>query len=85
MTCGAYALPQLDTIDPTTGGIDKDSVLNLVVFGVNLRNNRVLRFTSHKNELFMINQGFGTSFGIDGRRSHRFTERQVEHVHQISV
>jgi hypothetical protein len=35
VTCGAYALPQLDTIDPATGGIDKDSVLNLVVFGVN--------------------------------------------------
>lgn len=34
VTCGAYALPQLDTIDTVTGGIDKDSVLNLVVFGV---------------------------------------------------
>ena len=34
VTCSAYALPQLDTIDSATGGIDKDSVLNLVVFGV---------------------------------------------------
>lgn len=34
VTCSAYALPQLDTIDNATGGIDKDSVLNLVVFGV---------------------------------------------------
>nr|CAH0100413.1 unnamed protein product [Daphnia galeata] len=33
VTCSAYALPQLDTIDSATGGIDKDSVLNLVVFG----------------------------------------------------
>ncbi|KAI9554266.1 putative transient receptor potential cation channel subfamily V member 6 [Daphnia sinensis] len=33
VTCSAYALPQLDTIDSVTGGIDKDSVLNLVVFG----------------------------------------------------
>lgn len=36
VTCSAYALPQLDTIDNETGGIDKDSVLNLVVFGVKL-------------------------------------------------
>lgn len=34
VTCGAYALNQLDSIDTVTGDIDKDSVLNLVVFGV---------------------------------------------------
>ena len=34
VTCCAYILPQLDTIDTKTGGIDKDSTLNVVVFGV---------------------------------------------------
>lgn len=34
ITCAAYPLEQLDTIDIKTGNISKDSTLNLVVFGV---------------------------------------------------
>ncbi|KAG5682668.1 hypothetical protein PVAND_012006 [Polypedilum vanderplanki] len=33
ITCAAYPLEQLDTINTKTGNINKDSVLNLVVFG----------------------------------------------------
>lgn len=33
VTCAAYPLSQIDTIDVETGKISKDSVLNLVVFG----------------------------------------------------
>lgn len=33
ITCAAYPLPQIDTIDCVTGHISKDSALNLVVFG----------------------------------------------------
>ncbi|CRK93055.1 CLUMA_CG006509, isoform A [Clunio marinus] len=33
ITCAAYPLEQLDTIDTKTGNISKDSTLNLVVFG----------------------------------------------------
>lgn len=33
ITCAAYPLPQIDTIDCETGHISKDSALNLVVFG----------------------------------------------------
>ncbi|GAB0094010.1 transient receptor potential cation channel subfamily V member 5 [Sergentomyia squamirostris] len=33
VTCAAYPLSQIDTIDVETGHISKDSVLNLVVFG----------------------------------------------------
>lgn len=33
ITCAAYPLPQIDTIDWETGHISKDSALNLVVFG----------------------------------------------------
>lgn len=34
ITCAAYPLEQLDTIDLKNGNISKDSALNLVVFGV---------------------------------------------------
>ena len=33
ITCAAYPLTQLDTIDLTTGQIQKESALNLIVFG----------------------------------------------------
>ncbi|XP_014468135.1 PREDICTED: transient receptor potential cation channel subfamily V member 5 isoform X1 [Dinoponera quadriceps] len=33
ITCAAYPLSQIDTIDNTTGAINKNSALNLVVFG----------------------------------------------------
>lgn len=33
VTCAAYPLPQIDTIDCETGHISKDSALNFVVFG----------------------------------------------------
>ncbi|KAK2708049.1 hypothetical protein QYM36_015666 [Artemia franciscana] len=33
VVCAAYKLPQIDTIHPKHGGIQTDSVLNLVVFG----------------------------------------------------
>lgn len=33
ITCAAYPLSQVDTIDNVTGNISKDSALNLVVFG----------------------------------------------------
>lgn len=36
ITCAAYPLEQIDTIDIKTGNISKDSALNLVVFGVSL-------------------------------------------------
>lgn len=36
ITCAAYPLDQIDTIDRNTGNINKDSVLNLVTFGVRL-------------------------------------------------
>lgn len=35
ITCAAYPLSQIDTIDMQTGQISKTSALNLVVFGVN--------------------------------------------------
>lgn len=34
ITCAAYPLSQIDTIDIETGNISKNSALNLVVFGV---------------------------------------------------
>lgn len=34
ITCAAYPLSQIDTIDIETGKISKNSALNLVVFGV---------------------------------------------------
>jgi hypothetical protein len=34
ITCAAYPLEQIDTIDIETGNISKNSALNLVVFGV---------------------------------------------------
>lgn len=34
ITCAAYPLDQIDTIDRYTGNINKDSALNLVTFGV---------------------------------------------------
>lgn len=34
ITCAAYPLSQVDTIDVTTGSISHNSALNLVVFGV---------------------------------------------------
>lgn len=34
ITCAAYPLSQIDTIDVDSGNIIKDSALNLVVFGV---------------------------------------------------
>jgi len=34
ITCAAYPLSQIDTIDVNTGEINKNSALNLVVFGV---------------------------------------------------
>lgn len=34
ITCAAYPLSQIDTIDLQTGQISKTSALNLVVFGV---------------------------------------------------
>lgn len=37
ITCAAYPLEQIDTIDLKTGNINKDSALNLVVFGVSLK------------------------------------------------
>lgn len=33
VTCAAYPLTQFDTIDPIKGGIQKESALNLIVFG----------------------------------------------------
>lgn len=36
ITCAAYPLAQIDTIDMETGHISRTSVLNLVVFGVNI-------------------------------------------------
>lgn len=36
ITCAAYPLSQVDTIDVTTGTISHNSALNLVVFGVSL-------------------------------------------------
>jgi hypothetical protein len=33
VTCAAYPLAEFDTIDPETGGIQKESALNLIVFG----------------------------------------------------
>lgn len=35
ITCAAYPLTQIDTIDNKTGHISNTSALNLVVFGVN--------------------------------------------------
>ena len=35
ITCAAYPLALIDTIDVDTGKISKNSALNLVVFGVN--------------------------------------------------
>ncbi|PSN29936.1 hypothetical protein C0J52_26875 [Blattella germanica] len=37
ITCAAYPLEQIDTIDIETGNISKDSALNLVVFGVGVK------------------------------------------------
>lgn len=36
ITCAAYPLSQIDTIDIATGRISNNSALNLVVFGVSL-------------------------------------------------
>lgn len=38
ITCAAYPLSQIDTIDNDTGNISKNSALNLVVFGVSITN-----------------------------------------------
>ncbi|CAG9764165.1 unnamed protein product [Ceutorhynchus assimilis] len=44
ITCAAYPLSQIDTIDTITGQISKTSALNLVVFGVSIE-----EFTFHSN------------------------------------
>lgn len=47
ITCAAYPLSQVDTIDVTTGSISHNSALNLVVFGVSQKSKR-------KNSLLSI-------------------------------
>lgn len=47
ITCAAYPLSQIDTIDVNTGSINKNSALNLVVFGVS---------DSFHGELLFINR-----------------------------
>lgn len=42
ITCAAYPLSQIDTIDCETGNISKNSALNLVVFGVSATAGRPL-------------------------------------------
>lgn len=49
ITCAAYPLDQIDSIDKNTGNINKDSVLNLVTFGVS------------ENFMFSNKSGGGTS------------------------
>lgn len=44
ITCAAYPLSQVDTIDVTTGTINNNSALNLVVFGVRKKNDKILLF-----------------------------------------
>ncbi|CAG0905468.1 unnamed protein product [Darwinula stevensoni] len=38
ITCAAYPLRQLDSIDIETGAVNKNSVLNLIVYGVRISN-----------------------------------------------
>lgn len=44
ITCAAYPLSQIDTIDIETGQISKTSALNLVVFGVSCKNIVLMKF-----------------------------------------
>lgn len=46
ITCAAYPLSQIDTIDTETGQISKKSALNLVVFGVS---NKFIENNVYKN------------------------------------
>ena len=45
ITCAAYPLEQIDTIDIETGNISKNSALNLVVFGVRNTSPVYINFT----------------------------------------
>jgi len=45
ITCAAYPLEQIDTIDIETGNISKNSALNLVVFGVRNTSSVYMNFT----------------------------------------
>jgi len=48
ITCAAYPLEQIDTIDIETGNISKNSALNLVVFGVRNVSSVYMNFTYAK-------------------------------------
>jgi hypothetical protein len=43
VTCAAYPLTKMDTIDSDTGGIQKESALNLIVFGEKVGNFELFR------------------------------------------
>lgn len=52
ITCAAYPLSQIDTIDVNTGTINKTSALNLVVFGVSEGMNELQFIIEMHTELF---------------------------------
>lgn len=90
ITCAAYPLSQVDTIDVVTGSISHNSALNLVVFGVSrkskLRNS--LLSICHPLLTYDISHiciGKGRTLGVDGRCPGRSTKCQVEHFRQVSV
>lgn len=64
ITCAAYPLSQIDTIDIETGQIGKTSALNLVVFGVSSKNNLLIKF------LLFYSAGQRRAFGINGRSAN---------------
>ena len=52
ITCAAYPLSQIDTIDVDTGKISNNSALNLVVFGVS-RNKYFFNLRSKNNDIYL--------------------------------
>lgn len=86
ITCAAYPLSQIDTIDVNTGTINKNSALNLVVFGVSEWIMLIMlfcRFNTHACFTMIVGQRW--TFRVNGRCASRSSKRQVEHFRQISV
>lgn len=80
ITCAAYPLSQIDTIDMQTGQISKTSALNLVVFGVIISWNVWILFYIYFNI-----PGQRRTLGVDGWSSYRFTQCQMEYIRKVKV
>ena len=93
ITCAAYPLSQVDTIDVNTGNISNNSALNLVVFGVSHFFSLVLLLSISKDipnkhefyKILYLISGEGWTLGTYGRCPGRSIECQMEYIRKIKV